>query len=291
MTLNEAIRWATERLNKAGIEEARLEAEFLVAAAVDIPRLRLTLETSKTLKPEYEKQLTYWIQERLTRKPLAYVLGEQPFMNLSLEVNPSVLVPRPETELLVEMAQELLEKRSNAVVVDVGTGSGNIALSLAPHPHVAQLYAIDISKEALVVARRNAMRNRIKQPIHWLHGDLLNPLIDRQLKVDLIIANLPYVSREELHDLSPEVRWEPALALDGGREGVAYLFSLIDQAESVLSSQGVLLLEIGWNQDQKVTEFLAARNIWKKPCVSRDLAGHPRIVCVDKGVLVESINH
>ena len=291
MTLNEAIRWATERLNKAGIEEARLEAEFLVAAAVDIPRLRLTLETSKTLKPEYEKRLTYWIQERLTRKPLAYVLGEQPFMSLSLEVNPSVLVPRPETELLVEMAQELLEKRSNAVVVDVGTGSGNIALSLAPHPHVAQLYAIDISQEALVVARRNAMRNRIKQPIHCLHGDLLNPLIGRQLKVDLIIANLPYVSREELHDLSPEVRWEPALALDGGREGVAYLFSLIDQAESVLSSQGVLLLEIGWNQDQKVTEFLAARNIWKKPCVSRDLAGHPRIVCVEKGVLVESINH
>ena len=161
MTLQDAVIKTLAKLRHAGIPEARLDAEYLVAEAAGIPRLRLTLQADSSLSSAAERRLAEWTQQRLERRPLAYVLGEQPFYHLTMRVTPSVLIPRPETELLVEEASRFLEDLHSAVVVvDVGTGSGNIALSLARHPNVSRVHAIDISAAALAVAQENALRNR-----------------------------------------------------------------------------------------------------------------------------------
>lgn len=271
------------QLEKAGVPEARLDAEYLVAEAAGIPRLQLVLKSNLPLKTVWEERLSRWTRERLERRPLAYVLGEQPFMDLKLRVTPAVLIPRPETELLVEEAYRLLDARSEAVVVDVGTGSGNIALSLAKHAQVCEVHAVDISEAALIVAKENALRNRIHKPIRWHLGDLLTPLLTQPESIDMIVANLPYVRLDELSDLSPEVRWEPGLALNGGRDGLAYIAQLIDQAQRVLRPGGELLLEIGSKQGPAVLKLLRMGR-WTDPHVKKDLAGHPRMVIAQKGI-------
>jgi release factor glutamine methyltransferase len=291
MTVAEALTRTIDQLQNAGIPDARLDAEYLVAEAVQLPRLQLTLHQRHFLTPEGQQQLARWTRERLERRPLAYVLGEQPFMNLHLRVDPAVLIPRPETELLVEEAYAILDNIPSASVADVGTGSGNIALSLTAHRHVKELHAVDISSAALNIAQENAMRNAIKLPIQWYQGDLLIPLIKKGLQVDLITANLPYVRTGELPTLSPEVRWEPALALDGGRDGLAYIYQLLQQAEDVLKVNGHILLEIGSDQDHTLLSHLRLHALWKKASMRRDLAGLPRIVHIQKGGLVGSLNH
>ena len=277
MDVREALLDTTARLTQAGIPDARIDAEYLVAAASGIPRTRMLIKLDRALSLDGEILLRQWTIERLERRPLAYVLGEQPFLDLTLRVNPSVLIPRPETELVVEEACRILGRMDRAVVVDVGTGSGNIALSLANHEQAAEVHAIDISPAALGVARENALRNAVKKPIRWHQGDLLSPLIPLGVRADLIVANLPYVRRDELPALAPEVRWEPVLALDGGRDGLAYIFQLLDQASYVLKRGGVLLLEIGADQGPDVLDRLTSKP-WKNAELYSDLAGLPRIV-------------
>jgi release factor glutamine methyltransferase len=291
MTLREALGKTIQRLEKAGIPDARLDAEYLVAEAAGLPRLQLPLKLSAVLNPAGQKRLEGWLRERLERRPLAYVLGEQPFMHLTLRVAPSVLIPRPETELLVEEAVRVLDSLKDAVVADIGTGSGNIALALAAHPCVKELHAVDISEAALAVARENALRNPVKTPVRWHQGDLLAPLMERDIAADMIIANLPYVRTGELPTLSPEVRWEPALALDGGRDGLAYVYQLIDQAEAVLKPEGTLVLEIGSDQGHALLKHLETNPLWTNTRLLKDLAGLPRIVRTQKGALVGSFNH
>jgi release factor glutamine methyltransferase len=291
MTIQEALDHTVSQFEQARIPDARLDAEYLVAEAVGVPRLRLMFRGGMLVQTDQQRRLDQWVRERLERKPLAYVLGEQPFMNLLLRVSPCVLIPRPETELLVEEALRLLDGIPAATVVDVGTGSGNIALSLARHPHTATVHAVDISLAALAIARENALRNFIRKPIEWHQGNLLAPLIERRLAADLVVANLPYVRTHEIPTLSPEVRWEPALALDGGRDGLAYISELIEQAETVLKPEGVLLLEIGADQGEAVLERLQSRKSWFGVRLTEDLAGLPRIIEARKGVLIGSLNH
>ena len=283
MTLQDAVSQTLAKLRRAGIPDARLDAEYLVAEAAGIPRLRLALRAKSRLSSEATRKLTHWTSERLERRPLAYVLGEQPFLDLSMRVNPSVLVPRPETELLVEEAFRVLDARKGAVVADVGTGSGNIALALARHPNVSEVHAIDISNAALAVAQQNALHNGSPHPVHWHLGDLLSPLLDAGIKADVIAANLPYIRTDVMPDLSPEVRWEPALALDGGEDGLSYIYQVIEQAEQVLNPGGSLFLEIGWDQGDAVQNKLQSRAGWTRIQLRRDLAGHPRIVSAQRG--------
>ncbi len=290
MTIEEALLKTVAQFKCAGIPDARIDAEYLVAEAAGLPRLRLALVSDRPLSREAEQRLSGWTQERLERRPLAYVLGEQPFMNLSLRVNPCVLIPRPETELLVEEAYRILDTLTHAVVADIGTGSGNIALSLAQHANVADVHAVDISAATLLVARENAVRNASKQQVHWHMGDLLTPLIRQGIVLDMIVANLPYVRTGEMPLLSPEVRWEPALALDGGRDGLEYIYQLVDQAERALKPEGILLLEIGADQGPAILELLESRSLWKERQLMPDLAGLPRIIKARKGAFVGSFN-
>jgi release factor glutamine methyltransferase len=276
-TIEEAIQASSMCLHAAGIEDPRMESEFLVAACLKVPRTQLVLHRRDRLSADKIRRVQSWLRERQSRKPLAYVSGEQPFRDMTLRVSPNVLVPRPETELLVEQACRLLDEREAAVVVDVGTGTGAIALSLSAHPKVARVIAIDISAEALEVSRANA-RNYQRAPVEWIEGDLLSPLLKRHACADLVVANLPYVRSSEMSALEPELHWEPRLALDGGEDGMRLIEPCAAQAAEVLRPGGYLLLEIGADQSQAVIALLRRQGGWRDILVFRDLAGLPRIV-------------
>jgi len=298
-TIEEAVQAATRCLNGVGIENAREESEFLVATCLKVQRAQLIWHRHRRLPENKIRAVQAWLNERQKRKPLAYVSGEQPFRNLHLKVSPAVLVPRPETELLVEQAFRLLDSMSSSpaaagrgsmdsppvtagnddrfVAVDVGTGSGAIALSLSSHPRVARVIAIDISAEALRVARANGRAHR-RAPVEWLEGDLLAPLLKRHTCADMVVANLPYVRSSEMKVLEPELLWEPVMALDGGADGLRFIEPCAGQAAQVLRPGGILLFEIGADQPQAVTGLLARQGHWTDIQVFRDFAGLPRIV-------------
>ncbi len=282
MNVEEALKTVSRQLQTEGVEEPRLDSEYLVAAALNVPRSHLILSHTQALSQETEALLQRLCRERAARKPLAYVLGEQPFGDLSLSVNPSVLVPRPETEGLVEEAKKILDQCPNSIVVaDVGTGSGNIALSLASHPNVSRVFGIDISEKALVIARENAKRCPGGEKCEWRQGDLLTPL---QESVRLVIANLPYVRSGDIEGLAPELRWEPRLALDGGIQGLDLIFRLIQQAQKFLIAGSCLMLEIGHDQWDDVRKALESSGLWTGIQLKKDLAGWPRVVsAVRKG--------
>lgn len=278
MKIVEALRAGADAMAQAGVEEPVLESEFLMAGTLETPRLNLALMQERPLDAAAWTLFERGFVDRCQHHPLAYILGEQPFMELSIKVNPSVLIPRPETELLVEQARMLLDEAQGALVVDVGTGSGNIALALANHPRVARVIGIDISAGALAVAGENARRNPTRIPVEWIQGDLLGPLLEKPIPVDLIVGNLPYVRAGELSDLPEEVRHEPHIALDGGPDGLTLIRALIPQAERILKPGGWLLLEIGADQDGAVLQLLESAGVWEKVQMHRDLAGLPRIV-------------
>jgi len=284
-TIEEAIQAASRCLTGVGIENARLESEFLVAACLKVPRTHLVLHRHEGLSKEKVRAVRRWLYERQKRKPLAYVCGEQFFRDLRLKVTPDVLVPRPETELLVEQSFRMLERmRPPVVAVDVGTGSGAIALCLSRQPNVAKVTAIDISPEALRVARANGRKNG-RAPIEWIKGDLLAPLARRHARVDLVVANLPYVRSSDMRGLEPELLWEPSLALDGGEDGLRYIRPCVRQAADVLRPGGCLLLEIGADQARAVTGLIERQSDWTEIQVFRDLSGLPRIVqCRKRGI-------
>lgn len=277
MTIDEALRSTSKLLSTAGIEESWVESEYLVAAALNIPKVRLAFYREQPISAVGERSLKKWRTERAQRKPLAYVLGEQPFGHLVLSVTPAVLVPRPETELLVERALKILDATPRrAVCADVGTGSGNIAICLAQHPEVDKVFGIDISEDALAVARRNAIKHGVQSRCQWRQGDLLAPLSGIS-QLDMVTANLPYVRRDEIERLAPELRWEPRLALDGGENGLDLIFRLIQQAETALRPQGILLLEIGATQGDAVLAQLA-KGPWTSVRLLEDLAKLPRMI-------------
>jgi release factor glutamine methyltransferase len=275
-TIAEALDRASEQFARAGIEDPHSESEFMLAALLGCQRTDVRLRRTKELETRQRERLEHWIDQRAQRKPLAYVTGEQPFFDASYEVSPDVLVPRPETELLVEQAYAFCSTReASQHAIDVGTGSGVIALSLARHPRVDRVTAIDKSPAALVIARRNAERLGVSN-VSWKECDLLEGYEGPE--AGLIAANLPYVERAELMRLAPELHWEPRLALDGGEDGLDFIRRLIDQAPAVLAEGGALFLEIGASQGTAVAEYLTTSGRWQDIRVNQDLAGLPRIV-------------
>ncbi len=281
MTLAEARRYARQRLSAAGIDEAALEADLLLAACLEVDRAFLPAHGDAVLTPAQERRLHDWIERRFRREPLAYITGRRWFYGLEFIVTPAVLIPRPETELLVEQALAWLQTRQmTAAVVDVGTGSGAVAVALACHtPPTVRIEAGDISAAALAVARRNARRHGVADRITWFWGDLLEPLTTT---VDLILANLPYVALGERDRLMPEVRdFEPPEALFAGADGLNLIGRLLAQAPSRLKPGGALFLEIGYGQGEAVLALARAAFPHARLTLHPDLAGIERVVQIE----------
>ncbi len=260
MTISEALRWATTRLENKGIDSARLDAEVLLKHILNSERVQLYIEFSSPLAEVDLETFKALIERREKREPVAYLIGYKEFMGLKFFVNESTLIPRPETEFLVEkglkITSQIGKEKGYITIADVGCGSGAIAISLAKYlSSDCSIYALDISSSALEVAQRNGEFHRVSDKIEFLEGNLLDPLQD--ISLDLVVANLPYISREEMGDLPPEVRdYEPDLALDGDKEGLKLIRSLSRQAFELLSYGGAIALEVGYGQAEEVKDFL-----------------------------------
>lgn len=280
MLAGEALRQAATHLHNEGIDSPRLDSDLLLAHVLGVNRAAVLARPDRVLTPKELTRFRTLVARRGQREPLAYIVGHREFYGLEFAVGPHVLVPRPETELLVETALGIARGREGPFqIADVGTGSGAVAVTLAHHLPSAMVYALDASADALEVASLNAHRHGVSDRVRCLLGDLLKPLPG---SVGLITANLPYVTSEEWQGLAPEIRrYEPRAALDGGPDGLACIRPLLDSAGSHLQRGGSLLLEIGASQGAAVSAL--ARNSFPRARIDlrQDYAGLDRMVMVE----------
>ena len=257
-TLLEVLQSTTAYFAKHEIENPRLNAEHLIAQVLKLSRLELYLEFECKLNEDELARLRELVRRRAQGEPLQHLLGTVEFCGQTFTIDKRAMVPRPETEQLVELlVSEIGDHRSAIRIIDVGTGSGIIALSLAKQfPH-AEVYAVDISENALALARENANQLGLSDRIRFRKGDLLENLDER---FDLIVANLPYVPMQDRHLLSREVLHDPEVALFGGARGDELIRKLIELAPLRLNGGGLLALEIGINQAEGLSEFLRLKN-------------------------------
>ncbi|MBE0430926.1 MAG: peptide chain release factor N(5)-glutamine methyltransferase [Dehalococcoidia bacterium] len=258
MTLNQALRSTGQTLHRAGIPDASIEAELLLGHVLGMSRTQLYTEPDRSLTSVESDRLLGLVGRRLDREPTAYILGKCGFYGIDLYVNCHTLIPRPETELLVEKALELARRRSRAqgqiAVADIGTGCGAVAVSLALALPQARVFATDVSAPALRVAEANCRRHAVSGRIELLQGSLLEPLPE---PVDMVVANLPYVRNGEFEGLSPEIRaFEPEIALAGGEDGLDKIRHILEQMPGRLNRGAGFLLEIGQGQADTVTALI-----------------------------------
>ncbi|MEE9583822.1 MAG: peptide chain release factor N(5)-glutamine methyltransferase [Dehalococcoidales bacterium] len=271
MTLKESLSRARKVLVARDIDCAPLESELLLRQALELGRVQLYQSLEQGLAPEQEE--TFWrlVERRLKGEPTAYITGHREFYGFDFLVSPSVLIPRPESELLVERALNLAQEYRAPVIADIATGCGAIAISLALVLPQARLYASDISAPALEVALANCRRHGVASRVCLLHGDMLEPLPE---PVDFIVANLPYVKHSELKAGG----FEPVLALNGGRDGLEKIRHLCHQVSNRLHPGGCLLLEIGQGQRRAVTTLLGSFLPAAEIEVTPDLGGIDRVL-------------
>ncbi len=299
-SLREVVRGTHGILEELQIPDSRLEAEVMVMNTMRMPRQDLFANQETEVSPQQEQELAEIIERRRKREPLAYILGYKEFYGINLLVNSNVLIPRPETESLVEHALFMAlmgMETAELVIADVGTGTGAIAINLAIHLPAARIYAMDLTDEVLDVASYNVHAHNVADRITLLKGDLLEPLPQ---PVDLIVANLPYVPSQRIPTLQPEIQWEPRQALDGGDEGLDQIRRLLEQAAGPsveegntgrppgrlptrLKDNGIILLELDPEQVPAVKEMADRLFPGAETSVEPDISQRDRIFVINRG--------
>jgi release factor glutamine methyltransferase len=276
MTIQEALRYGRSQLRHAS-PSPDLDARLLLQHVLGHSHTYLIAHGERPLTPPQIEQYQSLLKRAQQSEPIPYLIGEAPFYGFTFHVTPDVLIPRPETEQLVEMVLAWAAPRGAIEIVDIGTGSGCIAVTLAHHLPQASVTAVDLSAAALAIARENA-RRLTKQSITFLEGSLLSPLAH---KADLIVANLPYITDSEWTMLDDGVKLhEPALALRGGADGLMSIYALLQQAGAKLNPGGAIFLEIGWRQGTAVTQLATTCFSEATVTLMADFAGHDRIVII-----------
>ena len=271
MTYKQAIDWGSAALEQAGVADAKLDAWLLLET---VCKINLTfyyshMEDSLTLEQQSEYEIA--VRKRAERIPLQYITGEQEFMGLNFKVNSNVLIPRQDTETLVEEALKICQPGMR--VLDLGTGSGCVIISLMKNAYGMTATGSDISKQALLVAKENGKLHEVD--IDWVRSNLYENISGR---FDLIVSNPPYIAQEDILNLMPEVRdFEPVGALDGGEDGLHFYRQIIAQSKDYLNQDGYLYLEIGYDQGPAVTNMMCAAG-YREVSVIKDLAHHERVV-------------
>lgn len=289
-TIREAIQEAVPVLEAAGVESARLNAELLLAHVLSVSRMRMLLDSGSVLPPAAATAFGGLVERRAKRIPLQHLTGTAGFLDLEFEVNGDVLVPRPETEGLVQHALACAAATPEGVrrILDFGTGSGCIAISLASSLPEVEFHAVDLSPAALAVARRNAQRNGVEGRIRFHQGDGFHALGrkagDGAPLFGMIVSNPPYIPRAEIASLDPEVRdHDPVSALDGGADGLDFYRILASEGAEWLAMGGWLLAEFGDGQGPAVAGLFAAAGNWSATRVEKDLSGRERLLIVRRG--------
>ncbi|HEV7890741.1 MAG TPA: peptide chain release factor N(5)-glutamine methyltransferase [Pyrinomonadaceae bacterium] len=281
LTVADALREASEALRASGLAEPRREAVSLLSHALSRDRAFLVTHSDESLTAEQLRSYLSTVERRAAGEPLQYITGAQEFYGLDFEVNENVLIPRPETELLVETALEILKGTDSPLVCDVGTGSGCIAVSLLHARRDARALALDVSSAALEVAARNAARNGVADRIDLLVSDCFDALASNgreDARFDLVASNPPYIAEADLEGLQTEVRdHEPRVALTPGGDDLSVIRRLVSESPRHIKPGGHLLMEIGFNQHERVAALIDPR-VWTLLDIRLDLQGIPRTV-------------
>lgn len=278
--LRTVIQDTHQKLEAAGIPDARLEAEVLVMNVMRMARQSVFAEQDTEVSGQQQSALDAFLERRYLREPLAYILGQREFYGITVILTPAVLIPRPETEGLVEhalfMAMMGMESQE-LTIADVGTGSGAIAINLAIHLPAAKIFAVDVDDAVLDVAAYNVRAHGVGERVSLAIGDLLDAVPE---PIDLIVANLPYIPTDRIPTLQPEVQQEPALALDGGPDGLDLIRRLLTQAEEKLKDTGIILLEMDPDQIPIIQELAFKHFPEGSTSVEKDLADMDRILTI-----------
>ncbi len=284
-TVGALVVWARQSLVQAGVSNGAQEAVWLLEHALALRSHQLVSQTDRLVSPDVRARIEALVARRVAREPLQYLLGTQEFCGLEFSVSPAVLIPRPETELLIQYIVGHVHALSEATIVDVGTGSGCVAITLAARLKGRRILAIDRSPEALEVAQRNAVRHAVRDRIEWLEGDLLAPLRERQVAdtIDVIVSNPPYISESDWAGLEPEVRvFEPRMALIGGTQGTEFHERLLRESREFLAPGGLLIMEIGVGQAATVRQFAEQIGGYTALRIIEDAAGIERVVIAQR---------
>ncbi len=279
MNIEEILKKEINNLKQNNIENSTLKAKILLANILNVKKEYLLIHSEEEVKQEDKIKYENCIKELIKGKPLQYITNKQEFMGLNFYVDENVLIPQPDTEILVEKAIEIAETTQKNKILDMCTGSGCIAISLAKKINNAQITAVDISNSALNVANKNAINNNVENKIKFVNSDMFNNIEE---KFDIIVSNPPYIETETINKLEIEVQNEPHLALDGGIDGLKFYKIIANNAFEYLNENGYLLLEIGYNQQNSVTQLLQDIGKYKNIETIKDLGGNYRVVIARK---------
>ena len=285
-TIIKLIRWATSYLKDHDIDSPRATGEILLAHTLKVKRIDLYLNYDQPLVAEELNTFKMLIKRRIRREPVAYILGSKEFWSMDFEITQDVLIPRPETECLVEVALNFLSKipsSQSQCILDLGTGSGAIVLSLVSQQPRHAYFASDYSKKAAELASRNAARHDFSGRVHFFVGDWFTPLNQKKSGFDMIVSNPPYIPSQAIGKLQPEIhQFEPFAALDGDNDGLSCFRKIIGSAHHYLKPHGMLLLEIGHEQKDDVHRIVSDCDFYDDFNHSRDYSGCERVVWMRK---------
>ena len=285
-SIRSALLRGAQVLSRAGIESHRLDAEVLLHHVLDMEKEQLYVNGDVPISAGQEAQFRELLLRRSRREPVAYITGHKEFWSLDFFVTPAVLIPRPETEMLVEVALQYVRRLtsgSSVKVLDIGTGSGAVSVCLAKEQAAMEIVAVDISRVALDVARINTRRHGVADRIRFLPGDLFAPVKPLPETFDLIVSNPPYIRTGELSMLAPEIcEWEPTIALDGGPDGIDSYRRIIGEGHRYLTPTGSIVLEIGADMASAVVDLFSRSGCYGPASVYQDYAGKDRVVAAMK---------
>ena len=279
MNIEEILKKEINNLKQNNIENSTLKVKILLANILNVKKEYLLIHSEEEVKQEDKIKYENNINELIKGKPLQYITNKQEFMGLNFYVDENVLIPQPDTEILVEKAIEIAETTQKNKILDMCTGSGCIAISLAKNIKNAQIIATDISNNALNVANKNAINHNVENKIKFINSDMFNNIEE---KFDIIVSNPPYIETETINKLEIEVQNEPHLALDGGIDGLKFYKIIANNAFKYLNENGYLLLEIGYNQQKSVMQLLQDTGKYKNIETIKDLGGNYRVVIARK---------
>lgn len=285
-TVGRIIQWSTEYLAKNGIDTPRLDSEVLLAQGLNIERTSLFLDPQRSLSSHELQSCKKLIERRSLREPLSYITGFKEFWSLNFKVNRHVLIPRPETEILVQKTLEILKERYSShtgliYINDIGTGCGNIAISLSKELENLYIAATDLSEEVLSIAVKNARQNNVSSQICFQKAELFGELksASGKNKFAIIVSNPPYIPSDEIETLAPEIKnYEPRVALDGGSCGLDFYRKIISGVSNCLNKGGCIIFEIGYNQGKAVREIFSKQGSFSEIEITKDYSGKNRVI-------------
>ena len=275
MTIKQLLTKGMIMLKSNQIESPKLKARLLLQYVLDLKREQIIIYDNKEVTVAQEKAYMQNIEKLIKGIPLQHITNSQEFMKMNFFVNSDVLIPRPDTEILVEEVIKLGKEKKNPTILDLCTGSGAIAVSIAKYLPNAKVYASDISSKALEVAKTNARNNEVQDKIEFINSDLFEKI---EGKFDIIVSNPPYIRTEVIKTLDEEVQKEPMLALDGGKDGLDFYRKIVEEAYSHLKFDSYLCFEIGYDQKEEVTEIVKKAKVYADTYCKKDLYGNDRVI-------------